>query len=290
MRGKRSFSKEFKRRVVEERAVGQIGPIVQPDVAPVIGGQPISLTELEARTEAGEFTKERFDEIKKIYDELNDRIVKIFRQTREYHKELKELLDRLLKEAVEPLVSEAISGLKSEFKVQGVEEYLREVHDDIINNLDKFDHKNDEQAQSNSAGSLTKGDRFLEYMVNVLIDNSKTKEKPIITEINPNYRNLFGSIEKEAQLSGATHSKGVLIISGYLQGKFAQKRPLSMNAHLCFEQFYGGIDGDSASSTEIYAILSSLAQVPIRQDIAVTGSVNQNGTIQAIGELNEKIE
>jgi ATP-dependent Lon protease len=98
------------------------------------------------------------------------------------------------------------------------------------------------------------------------------------------------NVEKEAQLSGATHSKGVLIINGYLQGKFAQKRPLSMNASLCFEQSYGGVDGDSASSTEIYAILSSLAEVPIRQDIAVTGSVNQNGTIQAIGGVNEKIE
>jgi ATP-dependent Lon protease len=98
------------------------------------------------------------------------------------------------------------------------------------------------------------------------------------------------NVEKEAQLSGATHSKGVLIISGYLQGKFAQKRPLSMNANLCFEQSYGGVDGDSASSTEIYAILSSLAEVPLRQDIAVTGSVNQNGIVQAIGGVNQKIE
>jgi lon-related putative ATP-dependent protease len=98
------------------------------------------------------------------------------------------------------------------------------------------------------------------------------------------------NVEKEAQLSGAMHSKGVMIISGYLQGKFAQRRPLSMNAHVCFEQSYGGVDGDSASSTEIYAILSSLAQKPIRQDIAVTGSVNQNGRVQAIGGVNEKIE
>ncbi|MBD3234017.1 MAG: AAA family ATPase, partial [candidate division Zixibacteria bacterium] len=98
------------------------------------------------------------------------------------------------------------------------------------------------------------------------------------------------NIEKEAQLSGSTHSKGVMIISGYLQSKFAQNRPLSMNAHLCFEQSYGGVDGDSASSTEIYAILSSLAEVPIRQDIAVTGSVNQLGRVQAIGGVNQKVE
>lgn len=98
------------------------------------------------------------------------------------------------------------------------------------------------------------------------------------------------NIEREVALSGPTHDKGVLIISGYLQGKFSQEKPLSINASICFEQSYGGIDGDSASSTEIYALLSRLADVPIRQDLAVTGSVNQNGEIQPIGGVNEKIE
>ena len=98
------------------------------------------------------------------------------------------------------------------------------------------------------------------------------------------------NIEREVEMSGPTHDKGVLIISGYLQGKFSQEVPLSINASICFEQSYGGIDGDSASSTEIYALLSRLADVPIRQDLAVTGSVNQNGIIQPIGGVNEKIE
>jgi lon-related putative ATP-dependent protease len=98
------------------------------------------------------------------------------------------------------------------------------------------------------------------------------------------------NIEREADLSGKTHNKGVLILSGYLRGKYAQDKPLSMSASLCFEQSYSGIDGDSASSTELYAILSSLADLPIRQDIAVTGSVNQKGEIQPIGGVNEKIE
>lgn len=98
------------------------------------------------------------------------------------------------------------------------------------------------------------------------------------------------NIEREADMSGHTHNKGVLILSGYLQGKFAQEKPMAMNASICFEQSYGGVDGDSASSTEIYAILSSLAEVPIRQDFAVTGSVNQRGDIQPIGGVNEKIE
>ena len=98
------------------------------------------------------------------------------------------------------------------------------------------------------------------------------------------------NIEREAELSGPTHNKGVAIISGYFRSRFAQKKPLVMDASITFEQSYGGVDGDSASSTEIYAILSSLSGVPLRQEIAVTGSVNQNGEIQPIGGVNLKIE
>ena len=98
------------------------------------------------------------------------------------------------------------------------------------------------------------------------------------------------NIERESKLSGKSHDKGVLILAGYLGGKFAQQRPLSLSASICFEQSYDGVDGDSASSTELHAILSSLAELPIKQGIAVTGSVNQNGEIQAIGGLNRKIE
>ncbi len=98
------------------------------------------------------------------------------------------------------------------------------------------------------------------------------------------------NIEREAKLSGKTHDKGVLILSGYLGYKYAQEKPLSLSASLCFEQSYEGVDGDSASSTELYAILSSIAEVPLRQDIAVTGSVNQKGQVQPIGGVNQKIE
>ena len=98
------------------------------------------------------------------------------------------------------------------------------------------------------------------------------------------------NIERESQLSGKTHDKGVLILSGYLGAKYAKNSPLSLNASLAFEQNYEGIDGDSASSTELYAILSSLSNLPIKQNLAVTGSVNQQGKIQAIGGVNQKIE
>ena len=98
------------------------------------------------------------------------------------------------------------------------------------------------------------------------------------------------NIEREANLSGRFHDKGVHIIAGYLRSLFAQDKPLSLAASICFEQSYSGVDGDSASSTEIYALASALAGAPLRQDIAVTGSMNQQGDIQAIGGINEKIE
>ncbi|OPX88822.1 MAG: Lon protease [Pelotomaculum sp. PtaB.Bin104] len=98
------------------------------------------------------------------------------------------------------------------------------------------------------------------------------------------------NIEREAQMSGSIHSKGVLILAGYLGGKFAQKKPLGLTAQITFEQLYDGIEGDSASSAELYAILSSLSGLPLTQSIAVTGSVNQFGDIQPIGGATEKIE
>src|SRR6202522_798591 len=98
------------------------------------------------------------------------------------------------------------------------------------------------------------------------------------------------NIERESNLSGRFHDKGVHIISGYMRRTFAQDKPLALSASLCFEQSYSGVDGDSASSTEIYALLSALSGIPIRQELAVTGSVSQQGDIQPIGGVNQKIE
>ncbi len=98
------------------------------------------------------------------------------------------------------------------------------------------------------------------------------------------------NIEREARLSGSTHDKGVMILSGFMRDRFGRERPAAMTASIAFEQSYSGIDGDSASSTELYALLSALSGVPIRQELAVTGSVDQHGRVQAIGGVNEKIE
>lgn len=111
----------------------------------------------------------------------------------------------------------------------------------------------------------------------------------ITTRVSAGRKGLI-NVERESELSGTTHTKGMLIISGFIQGKFAREYPLSLSASIVFEQSYGGVDGDSASSTELYVLLSALSDIPLRQDIAVTGSVNQFGEIQAIGGVNEKIE
>jgi predicted ATP-dependent protease len=98
------------------------------------------------------------------------------------------------------------------------------------------------------------------------------------------------NIAREVEMSGPIHAKGVLVLNGYLASRFAQRRPLSFSASLVFEQTYEAIDGDSASSSELYALLSALSGVPLRQDLAVTGSVDQGGSVQPVGGLNEKIE
>ncbi len=115
--------------------------------------------------------------------------------------------------------------------------------------------------------------------------------KPVLITANTYLGNAgVINIEREVSMSGTTHSKGVYILASYIGQKFAQNIPLSLTASICFEQLYNGVDGDSASSTELYAILSSLSGVPIKQGIAVTGSVNQKGEIQPIGGVTEKIE
>jgi predicted ATP-dependent protease len=98
------------------------------------------------------------------------------------------------------------------------------------------------------------------------------------------------TIDRESDLSGKTHTKGVMVLSGYLREHFAQERPLALTASLCFEQTYGMVDGDSASSTELFALLSAISEVPIYQGIAVTGSVSQKGEIQPVGGVTRKIE
>lgn len=111
----------------------------------------------------------------------------------------------------------------------------------------------------------------------------------ITAQVSPGSGKIV-DIEREVELGGPIHSKGVLILSGYITGRYVREAPMSLQATLVFEQSYGGVDGDSASLAELLALLSALSAVPLRQDLAVTGSVNQRGDVQAIGGVNEKIE
>jgi predicted ATP-dependent protease len=119
--------------------------------------------------------------------------------------------------------------------------------------------------------------------------NSFGKPARITTQVRLG-RGEFINIEREVAMSGPIHSKGVLILQALLANRFAKRTPLSLSASIVFEQSYGGVDGDSASSTEYYCMLSAIANLPIKQSMAVTGSINQFGEIQPIGGVNEKIE
>ncbi len=127
--------------------------------------------------------------------------------------------------------------------------------------------------------------------LSILVDGDHIFGKPsVITATTYMGSKGIVNIEREADLSGNIHDKGVMILEGYMNEKFAQEHPLSFTAKICFEQSYGGVDGDSASCAELYALLSSLSGIPLKQNIAVTGSVNQKGEVQPVGGINEKIE
>ncbi len=529
----------------------QMGLFVKPDLVPVIDGRPVPFAKLEGLVREKKFSAEDLEKLKEKYEALTAELEKIFERLREIEEETRALLKNWDSEAITPIIRGAINEIKSRFAFPAVAEYLSEVEQSLVANLDLFkDQKKEEKERE-------LGDIFLPYRVNLLVDNADLSSAPVVIETNPTYSNLFGSIEatltrtglwqtdftkikagsflkanggylvmnaldaiiepgvwvtlkrslknqlfeiqnfppllliattrlkpqavpcqvkvvmigdaplydllyyldedfkkifkvkaefdsemlktdkavidyarfirkisdedkllpfdregiaavieygvrlagrqkkmstrfhiladvireanywakkegqslvtrshvekaieerfervsliedkiqeliedgiilidtqgeavgqvnglavyqlgefafgkptritartavgrsgvinieREAALGGAIHNKGVLILSGYLMGKYAQDKPFSLAASITFEQSYSGVDGDSASSTEVYAILSSLSKLPLRQDIAVTGSLNQKGEIQPIGGVNEKIE
>lgn len=161
-----------------------------------------------------------------------------------------------------------------------------------IERVKKYDEKYLEMIKQNSLLINTSGYEVGQLNgLTVMTIGDYTFGKPAkITANTYTGKNGIVNIEREVEISGPSHSKGVLILTGYLGEMFAQDIPLCLTASICFEQLYNGVDGDSASSTELYALLSSLSGIPINQSIAVTGSVNQKGEIQPIGGVNEKIE
>ena len=171
-------------------------------------------------------------------------------------------------------------------------EFIDKALNERIERVKKYDSKYLEMIKENTLLINTTGFEVGELNgLTVMTIGDYTFGKPAKITVNTyTGKNGIVNIEREVEISGPSHSKGVLILSGYLGEMFAQDIPLCLTASICFEQLYNGVDGDSASSTELYGLLSSLSGIPINQSIAVTGSVNQKGQIQPIGGVNEKIE
>ncbi len=556
----KSVLQDFEHRVKEQGfdlVQVQVGTAMRPDIVPVVNGTPTALDQVEALVQKGEFDKEQFASMRNTLTELEKQMATVFRELRNIERKVQQSLGDLEEQLVMPAVDDAINVLRATYEQPKLRAFFNDMRANIRSNLDRFRKQQVIPAMPETPETEEEEDKFIEFQVNVLVDNSETKHVPIVIETNPKYKNIFGTVEREmekgsvwrtdftkiksgsllradggylvlnaldaliepgvwqdlkrtlrtglidiqtydplfgfsaaslkpepiqinvkvimigdtelyhmlyfrdddfkkifkiradfdfempktkdsvtqyirfvkmlcddekllpfdaqslaqliefgvrlagrqekistrfniiadiareacywarrekapvvlcthiekaideriyrvklveekiqemiddgrimidteglqvgqvnglsvydigehafgkpsritartslgrsgvinidreAELSGPTHNKGVAILSGYFRSLFAQKKPLVMDASITFEQSYGGIDGDSASSTEIYAILSSLSEIPIRQDIAVTGSVNQKGEIQPIGGVNLKIE
>ena len=211
------------------------------------------------------------------------------------YEELKRVLrikELAIDNTLEQVVGEAGTWAKLSKSKIVTEEYVDKALNERIDRIKKYDEKYIEMITDNTLLINTKGSRVGEINgLTVMTIGDYTFGKPAKITVNT-YTGKGGivNIEREVEMSGSTHSKGVYILSGYLGELFAQDIPLCLTASICFEQLYNGVDGDSASSTELYGLLSSLSEIPIKQSIAVTGSVNQKGQIQPIGGVNEKIE
>ena len=190
------------------------------------------------------------------------------------------------------IVAEASTWAKLEKNKIITKEFIQKALDERVERIKKYDSKYLEMIKENTLLISTDGSEVGQINgLTVMTIGDYSFGKPSKITVNTYLgKNGIIDIEREIEQSGSSHSKGVLILEGYLGQTFAQEFPLSLNASICFEQLYGGVDGDSASSTELYALLSSLSGIPIDQSIAVTGSVNQKGQIQPIGGINEKIE
>ena len=190
------------------------------------------------------------------------------------------------------VVGEAATWAQMDKKKLVTAEYIDMALKERIERVKKYDSKYMEMIKENTLLIDTSGSQVGQINgLTVMTIGDYTFGKPVKITANT-YMGKTGvvNIEREVELSGSSHSKGVLILTGYLGEMFAQDIPLCLTASICFEQLYNGVDGDSASSTELYGLLSSLSEIPINQSIAVTGSVNQKGHIQPIGGVNEKIE
>ena len=190
------------------------------------------------------------------------------------------------------LLAEACTWAKMDNAKIVTADYVRKAVNQRIERVNRYDQQLVEMMQNGTIMIDTDGEKIGQINgLSIMKIGDFSFGKPAKITANT-YVGKSGivNIEREVSMSGTSHSKGVMILSAYIGEKFAQTAPLTLAASLCFEQLYSGVDGDSASSTELYALLSSLSELPIKQQLAVTGSVNQKGEIQPIGGVTDKIE
>jgi lon-related putative ATP-dependent protease len=181
----------------------QMGPYSRPGIFPLVEGNPVNIEQLDAMVEEGKFTKEDLEKMKTKQSELVNELETIFKETRKSEKEIKEELTALDSEVISPIVKDSFSDIKERFNHEKVHHYLDEVQEDILSNLNRFREKEEPPASPIPGLAFPQpADSFTEYSVNVLADNSETKGAPIIVETTPNYRNLFGTIERVVDRSG----------------------------------------------------------------------------------------
>ena len=197
--------REFEKKVNKEGfALVQIqmGPYSRPGIFPLVEGNPVNMEQLESMVEENKFSKEELEKLKEKQTHLVSELEEIFKETRKSEKEIKEELTSLDNEVISPAVKDSISDIKEKFGNEKVQQYLDEVQEDILTNLGRFREKEETPPPIPGLVLPQTVDSFSEYQVNVLVDNSETKGAPIIVETTPNYRNLFGTIERVVERSG----------------------------------------------------------------------------------------
>ncbi|MBM3317029.1 MAG: AAA family ATPase, partial [Candidatus Eisenbacteria bacterium] len=195
----------------------QLGPFSKPEVAPIIAGEPVQMERLEALTLQKKFAAEDFERLKGKYEELTSEMERVFKEARDLKRELREAMGGLQKEFGSPAVTDYIQDLRAEYDPPGVKAYLDEVQEEILNNMERFtDGEEGAEQDKEKRTAAERESRFREFMVNVLVDNAKTDAPPVIIETSPNYRNLFGTIERVIDRSGHWVSDFTKIKAGSL--------------------------------------------------------------------------
>lgn len=252
--------------------------------APLKNGDIMSPDEFKALPEQ---EREHFET---SIGELQKQLENIVNQVPKWEKELREKIRELNREVTALAVGHLIEELNKKFASLPAD--VQQAVDAQVRRADRIRERIFEEIHRGTILIDTKGEKIgqINGLSVIGLGNFSFGRPSRITARVSLGKGEVVDIEREVELGGSIHSKGVLIISGYLSARYAPERPLSLSASLVFEQSYGSVEGDSASAAEMLALLSALAEAPIKQSIAVTGSVNQHGQIQAIGGVNEKIE